>query len=209
MTRTLFVLLPLSFLICSTAFGQEDTRRKRDRESIDSTIVIGKGRIVHQGRIYRQNAPFVTLGYGAGYGFESKQVEQSMSFSYHHFIKNVGLQAGYLSSSTTRTWWNSDQKLKELSLGGGVRKEGARYNLSAFAGPSWASGSYLYYNEANKLMVHYFSLIGLHAELLATYKIAYDIGAGFSLYGSLNSEYSVVGAQFHLYFSTAFVRNYD
>jgi hypothetical protein len=29
------------------------------------------------------------------------------------------------------------------------------------------------------------------------------------LYGCWNNQYSVVGAQVHLFFSTAFVRNYD
>jgi len=201
--------MSLSVLIGLTAFGQEAEPKKKASEVIDSAIVLGKGRIVYKNRIYRQNASYITLGYGAGFGFESRQVEQNMSFSYHHFIKNFGLQAGYFSSSDTKTWWNSDQKVKNLSLGVGKRWEATRYNVSVFGGPSWASGSYLWTDSLQKEKVHYFSTLGVHAEVLATYKISYDIGLGLSLVGCLNKQYSVAGAQIHLFFSTAFVRNYD
>ncbi len=218
MNKKVWLLLPLSFLMSFAVFGQEKEKVKEKKksatEAVDSTIVLSKGRIVIKDRIYRQNAPFITFGYGAGFGFESKQVEQNMAFSYHHFINKIGLQIGYLSSSDTKTWWNSDQKLKELSLGVGKRWESTRYNISVFGGPSWASGSYLWTYVADsmsqpQLRVHYFSSLGVHAEVLATYKLSYDIGVGLSLVGCMNKQYSVAGAQIHLFFSTAFVRNYN
>lgn len=207
MIRKFWILLPLSFLISVSLFGQEKEKKKSASEGADSTIVLSKGRIVYKDRIYRQNAAFMTFGYGAGYGFASKKIEQNMSFSYHYFIKKIGLQFGYHSSSDTKIWWNSHQKLNNLFLGVGKRWEGTRYNFSIFGGPSWAYGSF--FNNAEHTSWHYFSVAGLHAEAQATYKVSYDIGVGLSLYGDLNQEYSVAGAQIHLFFSTAYVRNYN
>jgi len=209
MNKRIWILLPLSFLMSITTSGNDKEKKKDAAESVDSTIVLSKGRIVYKNRIFRQNAPFVTFGYGAGYGFESKLAEQNMSFSYHHFIKKIGLQVSYFTSSDTKTWWNSDQKVKDVSVGIGARWENTRYNFSIFGGPGWASGSYLWINDAQREMVHYFSTVGFHGELLATYKISYDIGVGLSLMGILNNQYSVAGGQIHVYFSTAFVRNYN
>lgn len=205
MTRKIWILLPLSFLIGFSVYGQDKEKKKIDNQDSDSTIVLSKGRIVYQNRIYKQNASYLTMGYGAGFGFESKKIEQNMILSYHYFINKIGLQLGYHSSSDTKIWWQSYQKLNELFLGAGRRWEGLRYNYSAFAGPSWAYGNYLVTDS----LFHPFGNPGLHAEVQATYKIAYDLGIGLSVYGSLNRAYSAVGAQIHLYFSTAYVRRYD
>jgi hypothetical protein len=210
MIKKLFFLLPLSFLISFALTGQEEPVKKKSKETADSTIVLSKGRIVHKDRIYRQNAPYLTAAYGAGYGFESEMVEQNMTLSFQYFFKKIGLQLGYHSSSDTKIWWRSYQKLNDLYLGVGKRWEGTRYNFSIFGGPAYAYGSYIDWNEARqKEWAYGFSTGGLHADLQATYKIAYDIGVGLSVYGSLNRYYSAAGAQVHLYFSTAFVRNYN
>lgn len=210
MIKKVLILLPLSFLISFTVTGQENEQKKKSSETPDSTIVLGKGRIVHKNRIYRQNASYLTAAYGAGYGFESRMIEQNMTLSFQYFVKKVGLQLGYHSSSDNKIWWRSYQKLNDLYLGAGKRWEGTRYNLSVFGGPGYAYGSYIAWNEERqKEWAYGFSTLGFHAELQATYKISYDIGIGLSLYTSANTYYSVTGAQLHLFFSTAFVRNYD
>lgn len=209
MIRKFWILLPLSFLIGFAGYGQEKEKKEKVSEEPDSTIVLSKGRLVVKNKIYRQNASYVTLGYGAGYSFQSDAIEQNMAISYQHFVKKLGLQVGYHSSSNTRTWWNSDQKLNDLFIGVGSRWEGTRFNAAIFGGPSLAYGRYSWVDQNDKTWVHFFSTPGLHAEVLATYKIVYDIGIGLSLYGSLNKEYSAAGAQIHLFFSTAFVRNYN
>ncbi|TSA36872.1 MAG: hypothetical protein D4R64_06515 [Porphyromonadaceae bacterium] len=209
MIKKIWILLSLSFLISFTVFGQEKEKKKNTSEAADTTIVLSKGRIVYKNRIYRQNASYLTIAYGTGYGFESKLIEQNMTLSYQQFIKKIGLQLGYHSSSDTKIWWRSYQKLNDLYLGIGKRWESPRYNLSVFGGPSLAYGSYIAWNaERQKDWAYGFLTGGFHAEAQATYKIAYDIGIGLSLYGSVNRYYSVTGAQIHLFFSTAFVRNY-
>lgn len=210
MNRKILILLTLSVLISCAVSGQEKVKKKNASESADTTIVLGKGRIVFKDRIYRQNASYLTVAYGAGYGFESKLIEQNMNISYQHFLKKVGLQIGYHSSSDTKIWWRSYQKLNDLYLGIGKRWESSRYNFSVFGGPSLAYGSYIDWNDKyQKDWAYGFTTGGLHAEAQATYKITYDIGVGLSVYGSINNQYSVAGAQVHLFFSTAFIRNYD
>lgn len=210
MIKKIWILLPLSFLISFTAFGQEKEKKKHTSEGADTTIVLSKGRIVYKNRIYRQNASYLTMAYGAGFGFESKKIEQNMTLSYQYFIKKIGLQLGYHSSSDTKIWWRSDQKLNDLFLGIGKRWESSRYNFSVFGGPSYAYGSYpVTVDTMAKLYPLRFKELGFHAEAQATYKISYDLGIGLSLYGSVNAHYSVAGAQIHLFFSTAYVRNYN
>lgn len=209
MIKKIWILLPLSFLIGFSVFGQEKEKKKRNPEPADSAIILGKNRIVYKDRIYRQNAPYLTFGYGAGYGFESDSIEQNMALAIHYYFKKFGLQIGYHSSSDTKVWWRSYQKLNDLYLCMGKRWESTRYNFSVFGGPSLAYGSYIAWNEERqKNWAYGFTTGGLHAEAQATYKITYDLGVGLSLYGSVNRYYSVAGAQVHLYFSTAFVRNY-
>lgn len=209
MNKKILILLPLFFLIGFSVSGQEKEKKKKTAEVSDSTIVLGKGRIVLKNRIYRQNSPYLTFGYGVGYGFESDLIEQNMTLSLQYFFKKFGLQVGYHSSSDTKVWWRSYQKLNDLYLGIGKRWESTKYNFSVFGGPSLAYGSYIGWNEERqKNWAYGFTTGGFHAEALATYKITYDIGVGLSVYGSVNRYYSAAGAQIHLYFSTAFVRNY-
>ncbi|MCX6225689.1 MAG: hypothetical protein NTV01_13220 [Bacteroidia bacterium] len=218
MIKKLWILLPLSFLVSFPVLGQEKEKKKNTSETADTTIVLSKGRIVYKNRIYRQNASYLNLAYGAGYGFEPKvegqnTIEQNMTISYQHFIKKIGLQMGYHASSDIKVWWRSDVKLNDIFLGIGKRWESPRYDFSVFGGPGYAYGSYIVTIKdstgTGKNYPYRFKTLGFHAEAQATYKIAYDIGVGLSLYGSVNREYSVVGAQIHLFFSTAFVRNYD
>lgn len=221
MIKKIWILLPLSFLISFTAFGQEKEKKKHISEVADTTMVLGKGRIVYKNRIYRQNASYLTMAYGVDFGFQSKQLgqtietkkfEQNMTLSFQYFLKNFGLQLGYHSSSDAKIWWRSDQKLNDLFLGIGLRRENTRYNFSVFGGPAYAYGSYpvlVTVDTVSKLYPYRFKGLGVHAEVQATYKISYDLGFGLSLYGIVNKYYSVVGAQVHLFFSTAFVRNYN
>jgi hypothetical protein len=216
MVKKIWILLPLSFLLSFSAIGQEIEKAKAKSLEQDSAIVISKGRVVHKNRIYRQNASYLTMGYGVGYSFPAKGFEPNMSFSYQHFVNQVGLQIGY-HSSYSYSWWDSLsgnrlEKLNDFYLGVGKRWESSRFNLAVFAGPTWSYGFYpvnILIDSVSSRRPYRFGTVGAHAEALVTYKLFYDLGIGLSLYGCWNNQYSVVGAQVHLFFSTAFVRNYD
>jgi hypothetical protein len=208
MIRKVLIMLPLSFLIGLTVLGQEEVAKKSSSIVADTAIVMGKGRIAYKNKIYRQNAPYLMMGYGMGYGFKAKAIEQNMSISYQHFINKLGLQLGYFSSSDTKIWWRSYQKLNDLYIGAGKRWESTKYNFDVFGGPCWSYGSYYVITESDTTAPGFHTL-GVHIKASATYKLSYDIGVGLSITSSINSYYSTVGIQAHLYFSNAFIRNYN
>lgn len=208
MKKLILILIPLSFL-CSMSFAQV--------EEEDSFLVYGKdtvyplrdGRILFNEKIYKKNSPYLTLAYGTGKRFDLPGLEQNMMISYHHFIGNIGIGIGYHASSDIQVWMRSWNKLNDLWLSGGWRYERLRYNLGVFAGPSLSYGKYIVLDDIEQTELSYaFRTLGAVAEVQFTYRLLYDLGVGLSLYGSINQNYSVAGAQVHLYFSTAFVRNY-
>lgn len=200
MKKISMILLPLSFIFLTLSA----------QDGQDTTIVVGKNRILYQNRIYRQNAPYVSLAYGAGYNISKQTIEQNMSLAYHHFIKNIGIFGGYHVSSDTRIWWRSYQKLNDFYLGMGRRWESTKMNLAVFAGPSLARGSYTgIHPDTGKEWAWGFLQPGLYLEGQVTYKVLYDVGLGLSFYSSLSRYYQVAGLQLHLFFSTAYVRNYE
>jgi hypothetical protein len=208
MKRLILSLVSLSF-ICALGFGQdviEDTYKVYGKDTI---YPLRDGRFIFNEKIYKERSPYLTLAYGAGYNFLQPGVEQNMMVSYHHFIKNYGLSLGYHASSDIKVWWRSYQKLNDFWLGGGWRFERPRWNIGVFAGPSLAYGSWIAWSEERQENRAYgFTTLGGVAEMQLTYRIFYDVGLGLTLHGSYNKYYSVAGAQIHLFFSTAFVRNY-
>lgn len=208
MKRLLLFLLPLSF-ICASASGQTAEEENYKVYGNDTIYPIRDGRFIFNEKIYRKNSPYLTMAYGAGYNFKQSAIEQNMMLTYHHFLGNLGLSLGYHSSSDQKVWWRSYQKVNDFWLGGGWHLERPRYNFSIFAGPSLSYGSWIAWSEEHEENRAYgFTTIGGVAEIQATYRLLYDVGVGLSLYGSLSNYYMVGGAQIHLFFSTAFVRNY-
>ncbi len=201
--------MPLFFVWSFQCLAQDESEGSYIVYGKDTTYPLKDGRFIFNEKIYKENSPYLTMAYGAGFNFGMKAVEQNLLISYHHFINKLGLSIGYHTSSDIQVWWRSYQKQNDLYLAGGYRYEGLRHNLSFFAGPSLAYGSYIAWSEERgENRAFGFTNLGAVAELQFTYRIWYDIGLGLSLYGSVNPDYMVAGAQLHLFFSTAFVRYY-
>jgi len=209
MKNIILYLIPLSLAFASPVLAQVEEEDGL-KESRDTVIRVDERRFIFKGKIYRESSPYITLGYGAGMNIGKKTIEQNMTLSYYHFIKGVGIGLGFHSSSDNKIWWRSYQKLNDLHLMVGKRWEGLHHNISAFAGPSYAYGSYIgWHDEYEKNWAFGYNTVGLVAEFKYSYRIFYDIGLGISAYTSMNKFTQVAGAQFHLFFSTAFVRSYD
>ncbi len=206
MKKLILILIPLFFL-CSKGFAQVEDEEGFLVYGKDTVFPLRDNRILLDEKIYQKNSPYLTMAYGVGNNFSLGGFEQDMMITYHHFIGDIGLSLGYHASSDIQVWMRSWHKLNDFWLGAGWRLERPRFNLGIFAGPSLAYGRYIY-TEGQKDFSNYFRTLGGVAEVQLTYKLLYDVGVGLSLYGSVNNQYSVAGAQLHLYFSTAFVRNY-
>lgn len=202
-------LIPLSLAFASPAIAQVEGEDE-STASKDSVIRIDEHRFIYKGKIYRENSPYVTMGYGVGRNLDQKTMEQNMTIAYHHFIGGVGLGLGLHSSSDQKIWWRSYQKLNDLHFVLGKRWEGVRYNIAVFAGPSYAYGSYVDWNDFyEKEWAYGYNTIGGIAEAQFTYRLFYDLGLGITAYTSINKFTQIIGAQIHLFFSTAYVRSYD
>lgn len=208
MKKLILILIPLSFL-CSMGFAQVEEEETFQVFGKDTVLLLKDGRFIFNEKIYKKNSSYLTLAYGAGKNFTHDGIEQDMMFSYHHFLGDIGIGMGYHASSDIQVWMKSWHKLNDFWFGAGWHYERLRYNLGVFVGPSFAYGQYLAFDDVKqKEYSYYFRGIGAVAEVQMTYRLFYDMGVGLSLYGSLNNNYSVAGAQLHLFFSTAFVRNY-
>jgi len=209
MKNFFLLLIPLSFAFASPVIAQVDEEDASTNKR-DTVIRIDERRFIYKGKIYKDNSPYFTLGYGVGRNLGKSNYEQNMTLSYHHFVKGVGLGIGFHTSSDDKIWWRSYQKMNDLHLMVGKRWDGVRFNLSAFAGPSYSYGSYVGYNDVREREWAYgYNTVGAVVELQFTYRIFYDVGVGLTAYSSMNKHTKVVGTQFHLFFSTAYVRSYD
>ncbi len=208
MKKIILILIPLFFL-CTMGYAQVEEENDFQVFGKDTVFPLRDGRILFNEKIYKENSSYLTMAYGLSKNFTYGGLEQNLMISYHHFLENIGLSIGYHSSRDTIAWGVKHFQANDLWLGAGWRYEKLRYNLGVFAGPSYSWGNYVDWSEedgTNRLFGY--SALGGMVEIQLTYRILYDIGLGFSLYGSKNKYYSVAGAQLHLFFSTAFVRNY-
>jgi len=158
-------------------------------------------------KIYKPGCSWLKFGVGNGYCWNRKVPEMNANLSFSTRIKNTYLQIGYHSSSDKFFTMRSSQRLNDLYLAIGKRKESLKYNLSVFGGPSYAyGGNFDHYSFTNGYTYKWykgFTEIGLFASAEFTYKIFYDMGIGISLYSSYNKSYKVSGVQLHIYFSGA------
>jgi len=160
-------------------------------------------------KIYKPGSSWLKFGTGMGYSWYREAIEYNTNLAVSVRIKNVYLQTGYHVSSDKFFTQRSYQKLNELYLAPGWRKETLKSNISIFAGPSFAyGGTFDHYSTLNgvitKTWYRGFNQIGLFASAEYTFKIYYDLGFGISVYTSFNKYYNVTGIQAHFYFSGAF-----
>jgi hypothetical protein len=171
------------------------------QETDEEEFIIGN-------KIYKSETNWFKMGQGFSYHFRLKQLEYNTLLSYSFKIKKHWFQAGYHVSSDKFFIKSSLQRLNDVYLSYGRRKETKKLNLSVFAGLSFAYGGTLHHIEWNygQPVKWYegFNRIGMFSNLEFTYKPVYDIGFGITLFGSLNAKYSVTGIMFHLYLSGAF-----
>lgn len=159
-------------------------------------------------KIYKPGCSWLKFGVGVGYNWKHKENEQNLNLAFSFRAKNTYIQAGYHVSSDEFVTKGSGQKLNDIYVALGKRKETLKYNLSIFGGPSFAYGAnfdhYSVINGVTSKWYKGFSDIGLFASAEYTYKLFYDMGLGVSIYSSINKNYFVSGIQLHIYFSGAF-----
>lgn len=156
-------------------------------------------------KIYKEGCAWFKISSGTSYNVNLKTYESSSNLCYSFRIKDNYFQAGYHVSSNVFFTIRSYQKLNDLYVSYGLRNETKKSNVSVFAGPSFAYGGYYFDTDTiGRKRYKGFTQVGIVVNAEYTKKIYYDLGLGISLFGSYNKNYSVIGLQFHVYFSGAF-----
>jgi hypothetical protein len=163
-----------------------------------------KEEIIYMNNRYRLHTNYLTLG--AGYANSTlRNVSQRIiaaDFNYH--IRQHRFQTGALMSG--------DQYLSnnyiQLHLGYGLKREGNRYLLAGYAGPSLYHGVY---GDQSGAPIFYRG-VGAYFAGQAVTKLAYDIGLGLEVFGDFNTTQSLYGFKIIGFFSGAYrgpKRNYN
>ncbi len=159
-------------------------------------------------KIYKSGSNWFKIAQGVGFHIYLNEFEYNTTFAYTIRIKKIYTQFGYHVSSDVFLTKATLQRLNDLYLTIGLRKEKRFLNIAAFGGFSYAYGGTLDHTEwkDGKLTKWYrgFTQPGLFGTIDFSFKPLYDVGFGLSLYGSINKYYNVLGVQLHFYLSGAY-----
>ncbi len=156
-------------------------------------------------KIYKPYSNYLLFSVGKSYNIKNSEVETSGELGYVIRIVDQFFQVGYHMSSDLYFLNRSFQKLNDIYLMYGLRKENSRRNMDVFLGISYAYGSY--YWETDSLGEKWykgFSVPGIRISADYEWKIYYDIGIGLNGYAEWNQYYPIVGIKINVYFSGAF-----
>lgn len=161
--------------------------------------------IIINNKIYRPFSNYILLSTGTCFNINQRAVEKSGEVGYVFRIQQYFFQLGYHVSSNAFFLYRSPQKLNNLFLMYGFRKENVKRNIDLFIGPSYAYGSkYAFTDTIGNKWYSGFSTVGIKLSFDYDWKIFYDIGFGLNAYAEWNKYYPIVGIKINIYFSGAY-----
>lgn len=192
-------LIVVIFLFSSfNNFGQTDTVKKITKK--DTVIFNPKEEFVLDGKRYRVYNNWLSAGAGAGYNTKWPKDEKNIGIDYSFHIKQYYLRLGGFMSGVDFTANNN----YSFHLGAGLRKETAKYNLSAFIGPSVSYFRRPLGDSTNYNLSKVYNEVGGYACIEAIYKLKYDVGIGGQIFCDYNQVQMVYGVRIVAYFSGAY-----
>lgn len=163
----------------------------------EDTVIVDK--------IYRPYSNYLLLSVGKSYNLKQIEMETSGEVGFVFRIVDQFFQAGYHISSDQFFLNRSYQKLNDIFVMYGFRKESTKRNMDIFLGISYAYGStYSLTDSIGKKWYKGFSVPGIRISADYEWKFLYDIGIGLNGYAEWNSYYPIVGLKINVYFSGAF-----
>ncbi len=204
-----FLLILCANLIAATmAVGQTDTvingkkykavdessssvkEKKGKYHPLDSTFVINNKKFKYYNNwLNLGGGPQQNLAYDLPLGFQG-----GLDYNFH--IKHHYFQAGAFISGDKIGFYNNYQ----IHAAYGKRFEDKDFHAGAFIGLSFSSGR----AKVDSVYTRPYKQPGLYAEAHVVKKVTYDVGIGLSIFGDWNSEQSMIGVRFILYFSSAY-----
>lgn len=168
-----------------------------------------KENFLYDGKYFDPYSPYVILGAGYGVNMKQKEGEQNLAADFHFQFKEVAFNVGYFSSANRflagkgLRKYPSNQKLHDFHFGAGWRYERFRHNFAIYAGPSYAAGRVPIDTLSSAAFIIR-RTPGVYLQTHYSYKSAYDVGFGVSLYVAMSRYYKIIGIQTHIFLSSAF-----
>lgn len=195
--KTLFILAFCIFF-GESYFAQKDSVLVKNKK--DTTAFDRKKEIAFDGKRYRVYNNWLSVSAGANYNTRWPKDEKNIGVDFSFHAKQHYFRAGGFLSGTDFTASNN----YSFHLGYGLRKEGNKYNLSAFVGPSLSYFRRPLSDSSNYNLGTVYNQVGGYAVIEAVYKFKYDVGIGGQLFCDYNQVQMVYGARIILYFSSAY-----
>lgn len=167
---------------------------------LDTAKFNPKKEIVYDGKRYRVANSWLSFGVGANYNTNWPKDEKNIAADFSFFVKQHYFRLGAFMSGTDYTAANN----YSFHFCYGYRKEGQKYNLSAFVGPSASYFRRPLSDSTNYNLAQVYNAVGAYAAVEAVYKFKYDVGLGGQLFCDYNQVQMVYGARLIVYFSGAY-----
>ena len=195
--KPLFILVFCIFF-GESIFAQKDSIKLAPKK--DSVVFDRKKEIVFDGKRYRVYNDWLSVAAGVNYNTKWPKDEKNIGVDFSFHAKQHYFRAGGFLSGVDFTAANN----YSFHLGYGLRKEGDRFNLSAFIGPSVSYLRRPLSDSSNYNLGTVYNKVGGYAVVEAVYKFKYDVGIGGQLFCDYNQIQMIYGARILLYFSGAY-----
>lgn len=171
--------------------GEQMLKQKKHVAPLDSMFVIeGKKMKYYNSWITAGGGIQQNLTYKRTYGFAG-----GLDFNFH--LKQHYFQLG--TTITGEKFGSYDNY--QFHLGYGKRVEDNVFHAAVFGGISLSTG---YTKDSSGIYQVPYTTPGIYIEGQLIKKIAYDVGAGISIFGDYNKEQAIVGGRIILFFSGAY-----
>lgn len=188
------VIVVFFILFGGTCFAQKDSIvAKKDTFN-------RKKEIVYDGNRYRVYNSWLSVGAGANYNTKWLKDEKNTAVDFSFHIRQHYFRVGGFMSGRDYTAANN----YSFHAGYGLRKEGLKYNLSAFLGPSMSYLRRPLSDSTNYNLSTVYNAVGGYAVIEAVYKFKYDVGLGGQIFCDINQIQIVYGVRLIAYFSGAY-----
>ena len=208
--KTFYILLFSTAWFCAIAQGNKSAFGDSPGSLLKSLYkeeYSRKKEIKLDGKKYRIYNNYVTVGAGKGYnsGWNEGLFTSAVDFNFH--LQKTYFQMGGLLQGRSY----GDNQLIQLHFCAGYRKESYNYFWAAYGGLSYTDGFFPLYLKnttgGDSTVIQSVKQIGLYAAVQAFYKVKFDYGIGFTLFGDVNQQEYMVGLRLELFFSGAFRGN--
>jgi hypothetical protein len=180
----------LLLLFISAAFAKANAQQPDSVYNRKQTIVVGDNEF----KVWNN---WLSIGIGRSVVLSPSHAKTFIAADYTFHINDEYFRTGVLLAGKKLGSYSH----YHLHLAYGKRRERIKYNLAAFAGPSFIIGYNLKGNETTNSLRQY---VGFLVVAQLVYKLNYDFGVGVSPFFDINKAFTTIGIRADIYLSGAY-----